>query len=280
MSEIPTINLKIPNYLEVEKPVEVKTNLGLVTMYKLFKEKTGFVPQRIYHPCSAEDISPSAAFPESEVVYVDLDEQAMEALKQSGYEAHTASALDFDPGDVDLLIMINPKILPKKPAQTVISAGYVLCNDYHSTATWLNEHDSYQLVALIHEDQGKLKYDSENPADYWVEVDTDDEFQNSPFSWTVANYEAARQLVQIIFGEEENILANYKKIIDLTREQNREKNKKIIAENPDMADYLPDPDTASELFLDYEGQQLLVTTRLPSKKGKSDSIFVFQKKEA
>jgi hypothetical protein len=189
------------------KPIEVEPRPDLVAKYSLFRERFKPKADVVYHPCGANDISPSVTFSNSRVVYVDIDEKSVEALKKGGFEAYAASALEFNPGDVDILIMLNPTISPDIPSSFVIESGFVLSNDYHATASSLHRNEYYQLRAMIRTVKGELVLDTENLEDYWKEIDTEEEFQNAPFDWGAVDYNAAVQVVKAVTGNDENILA-------------------------------------------------------------------------
>ncbi|MFH1088939.1 MAG: hypothetical protein V1716_00745 [Candidatus Uhrbacteria bacterium] len=264
-----------------QKPesVEAKPRPDLVAKYSLFKEKLQPKADIVYHPCGSNDISPSVVFPDSRVIYVDIDENAVEALKKSGVEAHVASALDFNPGNVDVLILLNPTISPDAPASHVVQGGFILGNDYHNTATNLRGNGQYQLRGIIRKSSDrKLIFDTENTEDYWKEIETEEEFQKAPPSFTTANYETASRIVKAVTGKKENILAEYRKIIEMAKEQNRSLNAKMLAKNPEIAYLLQNPDTATELLFNYKEEQHVLAVGLPRKKGTADDIFVFQKK--
>jgi hypothetical protein len=232
----------------------------------------------VYHPCGANDVSPSVAFPDSRVVYVDIDKKSVEALKTGRFEAYAASALDFDPGEVDVLIMLNPQIPPDIPASHVVENGFVLSNDYHGTASALHRNDQYQIRAMVRVSKsGELILDTENLEDYWKEIDTEEEFKNAPFDWVAANYQMAAAVVEAVTGKKENILVEYKKIIAAAREEQRQKNAQMLKKNPEMADFIGDADQEDVLMLNHEGRQFVLATTLPRKKGTVDDIFVFQK---
>jgi len=277
-------NFKKPYPKELPKPetgprsFEVEPHPDLVAKYSLFKDKLKPKADVVYHPCGAKDVSPSIAFPDSRVVYVDIDEKSVEALKRGGFEAHASSALEFNPGKVDILIMLNPQISPDVPASYVIENGFILSNDYHGTASTLHFNDQYQIRGMIRVSQGgELILDTDNLENYWKEIDTEEEFQNAPLDWGAANYQMAASIVEAVTGKKENILAEYKKIIATAREKQRQINAKMLQENPKMADFIDDVDQTDVLTFNHEGRQFVLATTLPRKKGTVDDIFVFQK---
>lgn len=260
------------------KAIKVESHPDLVAKYSLFREKFKPKADIIYHPCGANDVSPSVAFPDSRVIYVDIDEQSVEALKKRGIEAHAASALEYNPGDVDVLIMLNPQISPDIPSSHVVENGFVLCNDYHGTASSLHRNEQYQLRAMVRTSQGReLTLDTENLEDYWKEIDTEEEFRNAPFDWGAANYVMAVSVVEAVTGKRNNILTEYKKIIAMEKEKQRQEDAKTLQEHPELAEFMGDPEEEDIIMFNHNGKQFVLATTLPRKKGTVDDIFVFQK---
>jgi hypothetical protein len=264
--------------IEEKQTIEAKTYPDLVKKYKLFVENLNPNTAVVYHPCCANDISPSSAFPSSEVIYVDTDENSIKALQEKWMNAHIASALEFDPGNVNVLIMLNPSISENKPSQYLVPWGYIICNDYHETASSLKENKEYKIVAVIRKlKDWSIVFDDEKLEDYWTEVETDEEFKNTPFDWWSISYEWAVQIVKIITGKEENILIEYKKIFDSAKEENRKNNEQLLLENPWMKKLLEGIMDEDDWFLINYKEMQLVIPRLPKKKGNVDDLFIFQK---
>jgi hypothetical protein len=258
-----------------QKELKAEPHANLIAKYQLFAQTLHPNLDVIYHPSSANDCSPSVAFPSSRVVYADIDENSVKALADAGLEAHNTSALEFDPGPVDVLIMLNPQIDPTIPATYIKEGGYAVVNDYHGTASTLRQQADYELKGLIRfSREDGLIFDIEYPEDYWKEVDTEEEFRNAPFSWGAANYEMAKHVVKALTGKEENILYEYKK----AREEAREEYRQDIKKHPEMAQLLGDPDSMEEFIVNHDGEQLLIAS-LPKKKGTVDDLFVFEKSD-
>lgn len=259
---------------------EAQPNPELVVQLSLFKEKLNPKAEIIYYPCCASDISPSKAFPESKVIYADIDDKSIEALRKKGCEANNASALEFDPGEVDILIIMNPVISPEVPASYVKEGGFVLSNDYHRSASYLNQQEEYELKARIGKKSEKeFEFDTEDLEDYWKEVENDEEFKNALFNFDSINYKGAALIVEKITGKTQDVLSEYKKIVEMAREQECKKYTEIINENPEMEKYFPNPDQKSSFMLNYEGNQFVIIADLPRKKGTVDDLFVFQKRK-
>lgn len=284
------------------KDLEARANEGLVARYKLFQEK--IIPKNdiVYHPCGSTDISPSVAFPGSRVINVDVNEQAMKAVKNAGFEAHTADAETFDPGPVNVLIMINPDISLDVPTSHIVDDGYALVNDYHGTATALHKDPQFDLTALIRKNtDGSLVYDTDDLDDFWQEIDSEEAFKNALPSHDTTNYHDAAEIVEAFTGKRANVLEEYKKLIAKAREEKRAANTKFLAQVPSVTqadiaefgaddtpsdeetdiiyqDLLEDPDEAEALPLRHGGKGYTILTKLPRKKGIVDDILVFKKK--
>ena len=250
----------------------------LVAKYSLFKEVLNPKDDVIYYPCASHDVSPSVAFPDSRVIYVDIDQESVDALQRGGFEVHNDSALEYDPGDVDILIMLNPQIPPEIPSSHVVEGGFVLSNNYHGTASLINKDEEYKLNALIKTSQeGELILDTEDLEKCWEEIDTEEGFQNAPFIWNTASYSEALPVVEAVTGKKENVLAEYKKILEISKEQLRQQNAEMLEKDPGMAEFIKDVDSVHTITFSHEGEQFVLPTHIPKKKGGSSDIFVFQK---
>lgn len=242
-----------------ERKIEARAYPDLVAKYRLFRDATHFKAGTVYHPCGAADVSPSAAFSGGSVVYADIDDKSMEALRLAGYDAHTADARQFNPGPVDTLVLLNPQIEPDIPASFVKEGGYVLSNNYHSTADRIKSL-GFRPVGVIIGREKEVTFDTQDLEKYWEEVETDEEFK-------AANehlFADAARIVGKIRGGENNVIKEYRNIISEVRNDALQ-----------GASNLTDIQVA--VTFDYSGERLLMPTRLPRKKGVVDDMFVFQK---
>ena len=115
----------------------------------LFRET--FSPKGlVYYPCSFVDTSPTAVFGEN-VLYLDRDERATKSLQGEGLKAITADALQYDPGEVGVLILQQSQIEPDFSASFVTVGGFVICSDflYHFTARSLSQNPDFELKAVL-----------------------------------------------------------------------------------------------------------------------------------
>ncbi len=148
----------------------------LVEKYSAIKDTLDLDPLTVYHPCGGLDCSPSAVFPSSRVIYVDQSKESMAKLRQAGYEAYSDNANQFDPGEVDLLILLNPAISSSVPASYVAEQGYVISNNYNSNASELYEDPEFDLRGSLYQNEdGSYSLDQDNAYRYWEEGLVDEE---------------------------------------------------------------------------------------------------------
>jgi hypothetical protein len=275
--------------------VEAETHPDLVEKYSVFRDRIHPKADVIYHPCSANDVSPSAVFPDSHVIYADLAEGAMEALAEAGYDAHTADVREFDPGKVDILFLLNPAVSPEVPSSHVAEGGFVVANDYHRTADWLHASGDYELKAIIKKEQGGIVFDDVNPEDYWKEVETEDEFRQASGNMNTTNYARAAQIVESVTGRSDNVLDEYKALVKRAQEEDLQQRHELWEQKPDpemLAMFGGTPEDVAEMSeqpepqIDADGPwsiegpngEMILLTSLPRKNGSEEDIFVFQKK--
>lgn len=247
----------------------LKPTIGddLVKKYKCFAEKFPGSYDLIYYPCCGYDVSPSVAFENSRVVYCDMNINAVNTLSQNWYEIYMDDAKTFDTNslsclETSLVIILNPQV----PSQLLINnlkiGWYVLCNDYHRTATQLRNNTSYEFVGIIRQ-IGKWEFivDTDNLDDCWKEVETDEELKLATSFWV--SYENIKQIVKKITGEDTgSIIDQYKKIIE-----NLPEDQKKLAKHIGIA----------EIRIDWEKKPLTIYTMLPKKKWVVDDTFIFRK---
>ena len=145
----------------------------------------------VYYPCCSYDITPSHAFPDAEVTYVDMDDRAMAALRAEGFAAHTACApvpeseqlaaqaapLYRPEASVDLLLLLNPGISHQEVVRDVSVGGHVVANNWHHTADALNGDRRFQVVAVFSETDDALHCTTEDFDKFFTPVDSDAELR-------------------------------------------------------------------------------------------------------
>ena len=226
-----------------------------VKSYEVFQTALSPNVSVVYHPSSATDMSPSVAFPDSRVIYADLSDASMAALRSAGEEAHTADATTFDPGEVDVLILQNPGITSEVPAAHVKVGGYVLANDYHGNATQLHLDPNFALLGTIHNrtPDGAYVFDNESPENYWKVVTNDEQFRASP------GYDAVGILSSRITGTMTPSYEEYVAAIELIKA-------------------MPGGTLDGNFRVFPDGKVLPVG--MPTQSGDIDDLFVFRRQEA
>jgi len=268
---------------EIKKfEVKLESTESLVESFEIFKNNFHPKDDLIYYPCSGPDISITKSFPESKIIFLDQHEETIKALRKAGFEAVKESAQDFElKVKADIMLLYNPQI---PPAGTMIEnlnqKGYLLCNDYHGTASLVKGREDFELKGVIRRDKNGFILDTENLEDYWKDIDSEEEFINAPFSWGVEDYEMAKSMVEKRTGKTENILEEYKKLIEYAKAATRKQNEKFFAENPDFdKNMMPDENSSPLMWNMENGEQQMIIHKLPKKKGTADDTFVFSKKE-
>ncbi len=237
---------------ELEPKIEFSPNEKLVKKLQVL----GLHPDTVYVPCFGNDISPSSAFSDAKIVYVEYDESLAQALKAQGFDARQGDATTFlIEGGADVVILINPAIGAEGPARNVRPGGYFLCNDYHSTAKEMRTlGDQFTLKGMIRKDTrtGEEIFDPDVDP-YWnnERVETDEEFAEvAPIEFAMA-----KRLVEARFGTDQPILERYKEILDEGIQ----------------------PRFGGELVMTQKNMPLGKLP--PRKKGHLDDLFVFQRIE-
>lgn len=152
-------------------------------------------PATIYYPCSSSDISPSEAFPQSKVKYVDTDPEAISLLQRNGFDAEEADATYTrfaEQFDLALMYSVGFQFW-RLPAAAVIrevrDKGHIICNTGYGAYRELYEHSNAILVAAHKDDPSTSEptWDIENVEDYFQYVETDEEFRRQdPQLFTIA----------------------------------------------------------------------------------------------
>lgn len=266
------------------KNVELKleSTENLIRSFDLFKNNFHPKADLIYYPCSGPDISITKSFPESKIVFLDQQEETINTLQEAGFEAVKESAQNFKlKVKADIMLLYNPQISPAGTMfENLNQKGYLICNDYHHTASLVKKRNDFELKGIIRRDKNNLILDTENLEDYWKDIDSEEEFKNAPSSWGGVNYQFAKRIVEKTTGKTENILEEYKKIIKLAKEATRKENERFFAENPDFnKNMMPDENSNPLMWNIESGEQHMVITELPKKKGTVDDTFIFLKKE-
>ena len=164
---------------------ETYKNEGRMKSYQLFEKIFNPKKDLIYYPCSASDLSPTATFGEKTVIHVEQTKGYVDALKAKGLKAEQADANNFNPGPVDILIMHSPEMSPEIPSSYVNEGGFILCDNRHATADYLNNHlkNKFKLLGVIKSLEDDIKLDTENLQDYFKDTEDAERIKRSRDSY-------------------------------------------------------------------------------------------------
>lgn len=151
-----------------EVEAEIYKYEDIIERYSYFEKHFNPSKDRIYYPYCAGDISPSEAFPKSEIIYVEKEEKYVKLLKEKKLNAYQANAETFNPQEVDILIMLSPEINPKKPSSSVINNGFILCNNHTLTANSLHKEPHLKFHGVLKKEGNQIIFDKENLEKYFV----------------------------------------------------------------------------------------------------------------
>lgn len=215
-----------------------------VQLWKGVTKHLGFSPNTVYYPGCGEDVTPTIAFPDSRVVYVDTHSSSMEMLRRLGLEAYSGDAEEqcwYDGKDivdshsidlsVDLMILkATPLLKPKIPASFVKEEGYVFSDNWYKCTENLNRIQGYKLKAAIYlnyqSDFPEFIVDEDNPSDCLVNHTVEEEFERAP------HYFKAKDTIIETYGKipPEGVLNMYTRLMDDARKQMAKSGEKIMEE--------------------------------------------------
>ncbi|MBM3227936.1 hypothetical protein FJZ27_03700 [Candidatus Peribacteria bacterium] len=261
------IAIEPPPYANEEQQIRLYTSESLSQCYRLLMSHVAGDPQSILYPCCGTDVTPSSVFPEAKVTYVDVDQNAIGALKSEGYQAFCArvpsgrsekdslsqhEAPLFTPEtNPDLLILLNPQISPNDVISWVRDRGYVICNNYHGTADEMSVQGAFSPIARF--DISNDSIDDGSLAGYFTLLSTDEEYR-------ARDPEAYREIQRFVYGRFRTL---FPKIFNLGNA---------------IPQYLARAKGCHEMFgsIFIEGRTLPKPMRV--KPSNVDDLFLFQKK--
>ncbi len=108
---------------------------------------------RVLYPGSAADSTFADSMGIERVIHVDPSEPSIKALGDDGYVTVKSTIEDYlndDPPPVDVLILYNPAIgVSDEMCALVRPGGYVIANNWHSSAADINKHNGFKLLGAV-----------------------------------------------------------------------------------------------------------------------------------
>jgi len=176
-----------------------------------FRDRFG-TPESLAYPGSSTDITPSEALPDTDVVYIDKDADAMAHL-DSELDAETvvadANNVTLDE-QVDAILFYNQDFdgVVEFAERNLGDSGLVICNEYHKAASNFVNQDQYVLDGRfpVQEDQD---FDP-NAEDCFEQISSDEEFSDL----RPEQYQINRKLVDKYVGEGEEVVNNMPEVVE------------------------------------------------------------------
>lgn len=253
------------NVDEAFPPLEPELNLDEVRQLQMIRDAMGLKPEVVYYPCCANDSSPSVAFSESKVIYCDNRHFVVDGLVAAGFDAHCESALEFNPGPADVLIMFNPEVEPEFPTQFVRMGGVVICNDFHHTAIRIKNLENFELIGVVNNAQATASLETEDLEGYLHPVENDAEWKVALASAGSISFQDALDTVVALGEDASNVLESYGRLVGRAKAEQAELSNKF-------------PTLHFPLALVQNGQSYVFNEKLPYKKGFTDDYYVFRRK--
>lgn len=240
-----------------------------LTAVRTFLESRSAVIHTILYPGCGEDTSPSDMYPAARVIYVDIDPNPVKKLRARGFEVYEADGKSFrTETPVDLLFMRNPSVRPDGPLHSLSATGYVVCNDYHQTATRLKDIGLFELLARTN-NRGEIITTELDL--YWQPVETDEELHQAAFSFARAIPPIATDVVARALGHKpKSVTAAY---ADLFARAQRATKQRLLTDGVKEGSIKFDIEMSMpSLTVNNETIGLLP---LPPKRGSVDDLFIF-----
>ena len=155
---LPLAEFEWPDTKKAYERAKPTVSDSLVNQYLFFQEHFG-VPNKVLYPSCDLDISPIRGFPNSKVTLLDINPDAVNALKRHGVFAIQSDISEYKPEELfDLLILLNPGYETSRAIHTLRQGGIIMANNYHgNTRQMLDSPDIYEFVSGI-ENVGKESF--------------------------------------------------------------------------------------------------------------------------
>jgi len=252
--------------------VEPEVNEARVKRYNAAAEEFEINPDLVYHPAQHNDVSPSAAFPESEVIYVDVDEDAVEALQEEGYDARVGDAEKYELDEkADLAIFMNQMFDVENTVEhNLAEEGWVIANNYHGAASTLQQKENYVLNGAVSQtyanhptaETREPEVETDNLELYWERITNEEEYKE----WRPEKYRRKMEKVKKESREEKNLFEGLK---DIKREKMQQKINELQTIGKD---------THEERIKSLQAELGNPKIHKPTKKGNADTLYVFQRR--
>jgi hypothetical protein len=237
-----------------------------------FRGSLPFLPpciERVYYPGCGIDVTPSEVFPESSIIYADMDLSVVSLLRENSLNALVLDANEFAPlKPMDVVIVWNSGVDPEVATSSLRLGGCLLCNDYFRTARKTRESNRLKHIASIEMQAGNVSVETTDLDAYWQVVDTEESFLLRDEKCYCGLY---RSIVETYTDARSNYLETYTALLNRA-----ESNHRAACSNDECNDV--DDMSEEPLFADPNDSGS-VLFKLPMKRGGADTLFVFKRVE-
>lgn len=189
---------------------ELRNYEDLASQLDAFKDRYG-EPTRLGYPGSSTDVTPSETFGETDVVYIDVDADAIGYLEDKNYEGIEADANSFDSEDnFDAILLYNQDFeeVASFAERNLTDSGTVICNQYHNAASDLLNQNEYTLDGRFPVQQPQ-EFDT-NAKACFEQVESDEEFRDA----RPEQFQTNRDLVNQYVGENEGVIESMPEVVE------------------------------------------------------------------
>jgi len=204
-----------------------------IEMFRVFMSELRPRTDIIVYPGCSTDISPSQIF-SGRIIYVDTYKPAVKTLKKAGLEVYHQDATQYEPDEqIDIVISRRYGVLQNhaKLLDKLRDGGYILTDGAYEQQDDILHNTQLELIGVLRKDYTSSAFvlDRESPEDYFNEVETDEEFKQvsalfdgseQGINIKLVSFKQAAGVVYEVTGKEDNILVEFRKIVDQVKEEN------------------------------------------------------------
>ena len=206
---------------------------ALIKAFQIFRRDVKLESEEVvFIPGCGHEISPLEQFAFSNtrrIIFLDPRQECISdineyknELRDGRVEAICNSLPDYQADEkVNIYIDLNTTIPEDVITRDLAHGAYVLCNNQCGKADILRENNKFELIGVVPfvSNRSYIGLDNTELDNYFTEVQTEEQLRRVPstFSQAVANYTLIQRLVNNYYGSEENLLVNYRRLLELSK---------------------------------------------------------------
>jgi len=144
-----------------------------INQYRTASESLEIDPELIYEPANGADISTSEAFPNSDILYAEIRDNAVEAVNKAGENVVLGDGEELKLSSLPDLVVFRNSHMDEVEALTRNPAEYVFANNWTGSASNIAKMDEYEITGIVPQNETYLEdaesvEDGETPDDLYV----------------------------------------------------------------------------------------------------------------